>query len=130
MSNINNLHLESKGKVFSNAKELRNRMTETEARLWDALRNRRLNGIKFRRQHPIGNFIADFYCHEARLIIEVDGEIHNDESMKGYDDGRTYELKEFDITVIRFSNQEILNSLDMVLHLINLKVQQLILMHE
>ncbi len=126
MNNNNNLHLESKGEIFSNAKELRRKMTEAEEMLWSALRNKRLNGFKFRRQHPINKFVADFYCHEARLIVEVDGEVHDEKDQKEHDELRTYVLKEFDITVIRFSNQEVLKSLDMVLNLINLKVQQLI----
>ena len=126
MNNSNDLHLESKGEIFSNAKELRRKMTEAEDKLWSALRNKRLNGFKFRRQHPINKFVADFYCHEVRLIVEVDGEVHDEIDRKEHDELRTYVLKEFDVTVIRFSNQEVLKSLDMVLNLINLKVQQLI----
>jgi very-short-patch-repair endonuclease len=71
------LNLGAKNKDFVNAKVLRKTMTDAEILLWKALRNRRLNGFKFRRQHPIKGFIADFYCHEARLVIEVDGEIHD-----------------------------------------------------
>jgi very-short-patch-repair endonuclease len=118
------LHFGSRAKTFGFAKDLRANLTEAESTLWNALRNRRLNGFKFRRQHPIKRFIADFYCHEARLVIEVDGEIHNDSYSQEYDEGRTFELKEFDVRVIRFTNQEILSSLDTVLFKINMEVQK------
>jgi len=59
------------------ARELREKQTPAEALLWQLLRNRRLLGFKFRRQHQFGDYIADFYCHEARLIIECDGSVHN-----------------------------------------------------
>ncbi len=63
--------------IFARANELKRSMTEVEKILWKELRNRKLNGHKFRRQHPIGQFIADFYCHEAKLVVEVDGEVHD-----------------------------------------------------
>ena len=117
-------HYGSKGKTFSQARSFRTDTTEAETILWNALRNRRLNGFKFRRQHPVNKYIADFYCHEARLIVEVDGDIHNDIDIQEHDEGRTFELKEFDIKVIRFSNLEIINKLNEVLHRINLEIQQ------
>ena len=84
--------------------------------LWEHLRNRKLNGLKFRRQHPLNNFVADFYCHEAKLAIELDGEVHDIEEQKDYDNGRTYELNELGITVIRFTNQQALTKTDEVLN--------------
>lgn len=63
-------------KIFQRATELRKNMTEAERILWSALRRKQLSGKRFRRQHPIETFIVDFYCHEARLVIEVDGGIH------------------------------------------------------
>jgi len=117
------LHFGSKGKDFENAKNLRKTMTEAETVLWNALRNGRLEGYKFRRQHPIKRFIADFYCHEARLVVEVDGEIHNEIYEMEYDEGRTYELSEYNIRVIRFTNSEILNSLKMVLNRLIAEIQ-------
>ncbi|MGH9926883.1 MAG: endonuclease domain-containing protein, partial [Nitrososphaeraceae archaeon] len=83
--------------------------------LWTYLRNRKLDGFKFRRQHPISDFIPDFYCHECKLIIEIDGEYHNAVEQKQYDDGRSYELKELKINVIRFTNREVLEEIDFVL---------------
>ena len=62
--------------IFENAKLLRNRLTLSESLLWEYLSNKQL-GVKFRRQHPISRYIADFYCHEVKLIIELDGSIHN-----------------------------------------------------
>jgi very-short-patch-repair endonuclease len=120
------LHWGSRGKVFSNARDLRLNTTEAENILWNAIRNKRLNGTKFRRQHPIGRYIADFYCHEARLIIEVDGEIHNTIDSQEYDKNRSQVLEELDIKVIRFTNFEILNNLDEILIQILLQIQRLV----
>jgi very-short-patch-repair endonuclease len=117
------LHLGSKGNNFINAVELRRTSTEAEIALWNRLRNKRLNGYKFRRQHPIKNYVADFYCHEARLIVEADGEIHDEVSIKEYDEKRTCDLKEFGIRVIRFTNRDILNKIDEVLIKINVEIQ-------
>ena len=63
-------------RIFSNAKKLRDNATDSENILWEALRNKRLDGYKFRRQHPLAIYIADFYCHELKLVIEVDGGYH------------------------------------------------------
>ena len=73
-------------------------------------------GLKFRRQHPIGRFIADFYCHEKKLVIEVDGSVHNSEEQREYDAGRTYELNENEIQVIRFTNNEVEKELQKVIN--------------
>ncbi len=128
--NNNTLHQGAKSRIFTHAKALRNSMTEAENVLWNQLRNSRLNGYKFRRQHPIKRFIADFYCHEAKLVIEIDGEIHHEPRNKEHDDGRTYELQESDIRVIRFTNQEILNSMSMVLNNIHIAIQQSLSLHK
>ena len=81
----------------------------------DKIRNRRLHGLKFRRQHPLHYYIADFYCHEKRLIIEVDGGIHHEANIKEHDENRTAELDRLGITVIRFTNDQIFNQLEQVL---------------
>lgn len=94
------------------AQEMRKNPTPAEEILWEALRNRKLV-YKFRRQHPIDQFIADFVCIEKKLIIEADGGIH--EERKEYDEGRTYMLEDIGYRVIRFSNESILNSLPEVL---------------
>jgi very-short-patch-repair endonuclease len=116
------LHLGAGEKIFSRAKSLRHEMTEAEKVLWEALRNKKLNNAKFRRQHPIKQFIADFYCHEAKLVIEVDGGIHNLNTVSERDEGRTQELNRMGIKVIRFSNEEITTALDRVLEEIRLEI--------
>ena len=102
------LHLDAPEKHFRRAKEMRRGMTEAEQALWQQLKNRNARGYKFRRQHPIGSYIADFYCHEKRLIVEVDGEIHSSPEAVEKDENRSAVLSGFGIEVIRFSNQEVL----------------------
>ncbi len=111
----NPLYLGTTQKVFSNARDLRNNMTKAEEMIWKYLRNRKLNGFKFRRQHPIAGYIADFYCHEARLIVEIDGGIHDIPDIQEHDYGRTFELEGLGIKVLRFRNEEVLSNLEEVL---------------
>lgn len=102
-------------------RKLRRDQTDCEAVLWSVLKNRKISGLKFLRQHPIvfewnakkRFLIADFYCHEARLIIEVDGSIH--ENQKDYDEVREYVLKCLGMRIIRFDNKRIISSLENVL---------------
>jgi len=101
--------------IFEKAKNLRDNMTAAETNLWDKISNKQLDGHRFRRQHPIGSFIADFYCHKAKLVVEVDGGIHKLSDHAEYDLGRTYEIEEFGIKVIRFTNEEVMNELGEVL---------------
>ena len=82
------------------------------------LRNRQLVGMKFRRQHPIGPYIVDFYCHEARLAIELDGSGHQDEDQADYDRIRSTELESKGVKVMRFWNQDVTDNLDGVLEAI------------
>ncbi|MTK53448.1 DUF559 domain-containing protein [Paludibacter sp.] len=105
--------------VFAKAKELRENMTQAEKMLWEKLRRNQL-GVRFKPQHPIDIFIADFYCHFAKLVIEVDGEIHT--SQQDYDDGRTAELERLGITVIRFRNEEVFDDIDKVIREIKQKL--------
>jgi very-short-patch-repair endonuclease len=76
------LHQGAKGNVFTLAQRQRGAMTLAEKQLWNELKSRKLGGLKFRRQHPVHYYIADFYCHEKRLIIEVDGGIHQAVNVK------------------------------------------------
>jgi len=108
--------------IHKRAKELRKTMTESEMIFWEIIRNRRIKGLKFRRQHPISNFIADFYCHELKLVIEIDGEIHNTEDNKEYDEGRTAELGYMGIAVVRFTNDEIHHSPELVIRKLKEKI--------
>jgi len=100
--------------IFERAKELRNNLTPSEFKLWGYLR-KNINGFKFRRQHPIDKFIADFYCHKAKLVIEIDGEIHNSSEQKEYDLGRTADIEYFGIKVIRFTNKEVQGNIEEVI---------------
>ena len=97
------------------ARKLRQKMTPAEEKLWDKLRNRKFRRLKFRRQHPIDKYIVDFICMEKKLVIEVDGEIHNELKQKEYDRERTEELEGYGLRVIRFSNEKILDGVFKVL---------------
>ena len=110
-----NLHKYASGKIFENAKALRQSSTEAEEKLWRELRNRKLNGLKFRRQHPIDKWIVDFYCHEKKLVIELDGSVHNEKEIAEYDAGREKDLKELGMNVIRFRNEEVMTNVESVL---------------
>ena len=99
--------------VFNLAQILRRTMTTAEKLLWENIRNNKL-GVKFRIQHQIYFYIADFYCHELKLIIELDGGIHFIPENKERDEGRTAELERFNIRVMRFNNEEILKSISEV----------------
>lgn len=90
-------------------------MTPAENLLWQNLRNRKISNQKFRRQHPISKYIVDFYCHEARLVIEVDGGIHFINDNPEYDQFRTRQLEEIGLKVIRFRNEEVLENISNVL---------------
>jgi len=102
--------------IVERARDLRKRMTDVEILLWSHLRNKKLDGFKFRRQHPIWIFIADFYCHEVKLVVELDGGIHQQKEIKEHDINRTAELKRFEIKVIRFTNEEVLENTEKILN--------------
>jgi very-short-patch-repair endonuclease len=95
------------------ARQLRHRLTPAETRLWQALKNRQMENLRWRCQHPVGRFIVDFYCPACRLIVEVDGEIH--QQQQDYDLARTEHLKDYGYTVIRFSNEAVESNLETVL---------------
>jgi very-short-patch-repair endonuclease len=90
-------------------------MTPSEKILWESLKGKSLGGHKFRRQHPVDKFIVDFYCHELKLVIELDGGIHDTLDQMEYDSGRTYELEEFGLKILRFKNELVLNDLSFVI---------------
>ena len=95
---------------------MRREMTPAERRLWRALRDRQLGGYKFRRQHPVGTFVLDFSCPEAKLAVEVDGTVHNDRDQTLKDAARTEVLNNFGITVLRIPNTVVFLSLTTALH--------------
>ena len=114
-----NLHKEAIGKLYQFGRELRQESTEAEKLLWKELRNKKLNGLKFGRQHPIDKFIVDFYCHERKLVIELDGNIHDKIVNKEYDDARTALLAGLNIFVLRFRNEQVIDNLKEVIQKIS-----------
>ncbi|MFV8331887.1 vitamin B12 dependent-methionine synthase activation domain-containing protein [Flavobacterium sp. GSP14] len=99
-------------KLKVRAKEMRNKPTEAEKMLWNVLSNKGVEGFKFRRQHIIGEFIVDFVCLEKKLIIEVDGSIHNEPEQIEHDKNRTIWLESKGFKVVRYTNQQVLNNLN------------------
>jgi very-short-patch-repair endonuclease len=95
----------------SAARHLRRQQTVAEAMLWQALRRHQLDGLQFRRQHPFGRYIADFYCPKARLIVEVDGAIHESPDYRARDRDRDRLLAEMGVRVLRVTNDEVLHDL-------------------
>lgn len=122
---VKTMYIEAKPNLFEFARGMRKNSTEAEQLLWKKLRKFRSIGFVFRRQHPIDFFIADFYCHSIKLVIEVDGEYHENEEKQVYDDNRSGELERFGIEVIRFKNEEILENLDLVISKIQNKIDEL-----
>ena len=110
---------------FSKAQLLRRNETKAEKLLWEKLRNNQLGGLKFRRQHPVNIYIADFYCHKFKLIIELDGDYHNQEEQKQKDEVRTEVLRLNDLKIIRFKNEEVEQDINQVLITIKNKIEQL-----
>lgn len=100
------------------AKEMRNNPTEAEEFLWKYLKAGQL-GVKFRRQHPIGDYIADFICLSANMIIEIDGSVHYTDEGIDHDNVRDAQLKAFGFTILRFDNFDVLNNTSKVLTAIN-----------
>jgi very-short-patch-repair endonuclease len=97
------------------AQSLRRSSTPIEHKLWMRLRNRQLHGFKFRRQHPIGKYIVDFFCLEARLVIELDGGWHAEDAKQSMDEYRTAYLHSQGYTVLRIWNNEVTENLRGVL---------------
>jgi very-short-patch-repair endonuclease len=109
--------------ILSRAGELRKSMTRSEKILWQKLRNKKLNGYHFRRQHPIDTFIVDFFCYEAMLVIEVDGNVHQEPTQAEYDFERTRILNCHKIQVLRFSNYQVEKEIDTVLNIIDAELR-------
>jgi very-short-patch-repair endonuclease len=102
-------------RLLSHARAMRSDPTDAEAKLWQLLRNRRLAGFKFRRQVPVAGYVVDFYCHEAKLGVELDGGQHNDDEGAEYDRGRTKALERSGVRVLRFWNPDVFRYTDAVL---------------
>ncbi|MDQ3846636.1 MAG: endonuclease domain-containing protein [Bacteroidota bacterium] len=117
------MHYGAAKNIFQYAELLRKNMTAAEKMLWDRFYKNQL-GVRIRRQHPIGKYIVDFYCHEAKLIKEIDGDIHLIKENKEYDIGREVCLNEFGIEIIRFTNDEVMNNVEEVIQKIKSKIEQ------
>ena len=98
------------------ARELRKSQTSAEALLWQLLRNRQLFGFKFRRQHQFGDYVADFYCRDAHLIVECDGFVHEPNEQWHHDQNRDAYMIAQGLRVLRFTNERILNDTENVLN--------------
>ena len=113
-------------------RELRQKATDAEIIFWGQVRNRKYNNLKFYRQYPLffdynGKetfYIADFYCFEKQIVIEVDGDYHNSTSQIEKDRLRTYIINMLGIQVLRFSNKQIIEDLNNVLEILNYKITQ------
>ena len=116
---MSKMHDDAGKNIFNYARDLRREQTDAEKILWELLRNRRLDGYKFRRQHTMLVYIVDFYCFEKKLIIEVDGSVHNEEEQKNYDRLREKELTALGARVIRFTNDDVMNNKQNVLRTIS-----------
>ena len=100
------MFLKASNLIFEKARELRNHPTRAESVLWNYLGQRPL-GYKFRRQHPIADFVVDFYCHKLKLVIEADGDVHTEPEVAIKDKERQKYLESYGLTFLRFTNQEI-----------------------
>lgn len=118
-----NMWKDAPGIIFSYAKNLRDSPTQAEELLWLSLRNNQLGGYKFRRQHPLLNYVADFYCHQLKLVVEIDGEYHQTVEQKKLDKERTVNIEFQGLDVIRFTNDEVLTDINIVLNKIKEFIQ-------
>ena len=120
------MYFGAKPAIFKLAKELRKDETKAEKILWSRLNRNQILGLQFRRQHPINIFIADFYCAKIKLVIEIDGSIHDITEYQEHDRGRSEILNDFGITVIRFTNEQIIEKIDSTVEQIETVVQKLL----
>ena len=118
------MHYGASKQIFQYAEALRKNMTVAEKIIWERLSKNQL-GVRIRRQHPIWKYIADYYCHELKFVIEIDGGIHLSKENKEYDIGREITLNEFGIEIIRFTNEQVINETDRVIKVIADKITEL-----
>ncbi|MEP5614428.1 MAG: endonuclease domain-containing protein [Cyclobacteriaceae bacterium] len=114
MSKEQNMFYGAPPSIYEKAKMLRASMTKHEKILWEVLKSNKVLGLRFKAQHPIHSFVADFYCHKLKLVIEIDGSSHDTIDQQSYDEGRNFDMKELGISTIRFSNSDIDNDLNHV----------------
>jgi len=119
------MHHGAKPSTFRNAAYLRRHPTKAEEMLWEKLRKNQIDGVHFRRQHPFDVYVPDFYANTVDLVIEVDGSIHDEKSVQFSDADRENNLKIFGLFLIRYTNEEVHNSIDDVVENIRLTVIEL-----
>ncbi len=104
---------ESSPIIFANAKKLRNEPTASEIIFWSLLKQY-FSNFRFKRQHPISQYIADFYCHKLKLVVEIDGNIHLTEEAKNNDKLRDEFMQSLDLKIVRFTNEEVCKNGELV----------------
>ena len=107
--------LEYNRKLKQASRDLRNNMTEAEKKLWYRIKSKQINNLNFNRQKIIGNYIADFYCHQLKIVIEIDGGQHYMKDGLERDKARDEHIASLGIKTIRFTNIEVLNNIDGVI---------------
>ena len=115
------MHFGASSTIFQHAQFLRANQTETEKLLWAKLRKNGL-GVKFRRQHPIGDYVVDFYCHKHMLAVELDGEYHDSPGQQELDAAREGVIAELGIKVLRFTDAMVLEDIDKVIDQIEINL--------
>ncbi len=118
------MHYGASKTIFQYAEALRKNMTNAEKIIWERVCKNQL-GVRVRRQHPIWKYIADYYCHELKLIIEIDGEIHLSKENKACDINKDVTLNEFGIEIMRFKNYQVINRIDQVIEEVKKKIEEL-----
>ena len=116
VSKFMNQSVKTPAYVIELAKDLRNNMTRSEETMWSVLKMKQIGGYKFRCQHPVYRYILDFYCHQKRLAIEIDGKIHD--SQQEYDRYRDEFLQSIEIRTLRIENKDVLNNIETVKEMI------------
>ena len=119
-----NMHYSASKIIFQYAEVLRKNMTEAEKIVWERLSKNKLD-VRVRRQHPFNKYIADYYCHELKLVIEIDGGIHLSKENRQYDISRDITLNEFGIQIIRFTNDQVINDIDQIIEELKRKIEEL-----
>ena len=110
--------------IFENARELRNKVTPAEQIFWLRLKEQ-LPEYKFRRQHPISIYVADFYCHKLKLVIEIDGQVHDSPEAQLDDEKRQKDLENLNVTVIRFTNEQVKTEIESVIEIVSSTIEKL-----
>tara|TARA_Y100000310_G_C20697011_1_gene826393 strand:- start:1476 stop:1901 length:426 start_codon:yes stop_codon:yes gene_type:complete len=106
------------------ARQLRNNSTKSEIRLWQYLKGKQMMGYDFHRQKPLLNFIADFFCHELKLVIELDGYTHQFEEVTAKDQIKQDEFESLGLTVLRFTDEEVMKDINNVLRPIEIYIEE------